>query len=220
MDMKDYSGYRFGRLTVLGFSHTNKGQSFWNCICDCGNITTVGQGNLRSGKTKSCGCLRRENPSRIKTNNLSKTRIHKIYHNMKARCLNPNLERYKDYGKRGIKICDEWLGKFVGFNNFCKWAFENGYDESLTLDRIDNDGNYCPENCRWVDKKTQRRNSRNIINIKIGNETKCLKDWCAIYGINESGVYNYAKKKNISIKDSLLRRIKIEDETGVNLKEK
>ena len=126
---------------------------------------------------------------------------------MKSRCLNPKNDRYKDYGGRGIKICDEWLGKYVGFNNFCKWAFENGYSESLTLDRIDNDGNYCPENCRWADTITQRRNSRRMKYITIGNETKCLKDWCEYYGIKAPALFNYARKYSIPIEESLQRRI-------------
>ncbi len=208
MRMEDYSGYRFGKLTVLCYSHTKNGQSFWVCNCDCGNVTTVGQGNLKSGKTKSCGCIRKENPIRIKIGNLHGTRIHKIYHNMRNRCLNPQNPRYKDYGGRGIKICDEWLGKFVGFNCFYKWAMENGYRDDLTIDRIDNDGDYCPTNCRWVDYKTQRRNTRRVKNITINGKTMCVKDWCALYGIEEAGIYNYGKRNNLSIKDSLLRRIK------------
>lgn len=218
MSMKNYTGEKYGRLTVLNFSRKYKGIYYWFCRCDCGKIKELSIQDLKSGNTKSCGCLRKENPSRIKINNLSGTRIHKIYHNMKTRCFNQKSERYKDYGERGIKICDEWLGKFVGFNNFCDWAFKNGYNENLTLDRIDNDGNYCPENCRWVDMKTQRRNSRNIINITIGNETKCLKDWCCIYGIKESRILNYSKRNKISAKDSFIHTLKrIKDETGVEL---
>ena len=207
MVMKDYSGERFGRLTVLGFSRKEKGRYFWTCKCDCGNIKEVSIRELLTGKTKSCGCFRRENPYRMKTNNLSGSRIHTIYHNMKSRCLNPKNDRYKDYGGRGIKICDEWLGKYVGFNNFCKWAFENGYSESLTLDRIDNDGNYCPENCRWADAITQRRNSRRMKYITIGNKTKCLKDWCEYYSIKAPALFNYARKHSVSIEESLKRRI-------------
>lgn len=207
MVMKDYSGERFGRLTVLSFSKKEKGRYFWVCKCDCGNIKEVCIRELKNGNTKSCGCLRKESPSRIKTNNMSNTRIHQIYHNMKSRCLNPKNTRYRDYGERGIKICDEWLGKYIGFNNFCKWAFDNGYSENLTLDRIDNNGNYCPDNCRWADTKTQRRNSRKIINITIGKDTKCLKDWCEFYNIKEPALFNYAKRNSVSIKESLKRRI-------------
>lgn len=220
MNMMDYSGYRFGRLTVLCYSHSKRGQSFWVCKCDCGNITTVVQGNLKSGKTKSCGCIRRENPIRIKIGNLHGTRIHKIYHNMKNRCLNQQNPRYKDYGGRGIMICNEWLGKYIGFNNFYEWAKNNGYRDDLTLDRIDNDGNYCPENCRWVDEKAQRRNTRKNNNVEIDGKIMCVKDWCELYGIKEAGVYNYSKRKNISLRDSLLRRITMLKNFNIEEKEK
>lgn len=217
--MRDYSGKRFGRLVVLGFSKKENGRYFWKCRCDCGETKDVCIRELITGKTKSCGCLRRENPNRIKINNLSGSRIHKIYHNMKTRCLNKNNERYKDYGKRGIKICKEWLGKYTGFLNFYKWAVASGYKDTLTLDRIDNNLGYSPKNCRWATYKEQGRNTRRNINVTINEETHCLKDWCCIYGIKESGVLKYAKRNNVSAKDSLLRRLnKIENETGVDVK--
>lgn len=208
MKMKDHTGERFGKLTVLRFSRKQKGRYYWICKCDCGNEKEVCIIDLKAGNTRSCGCIRRENPTRIKIRNLSKTRLHKIYTNMKNRCLNKNEERYKDYGGRGIKICDEWLVKYDGFLSFYEWALNNGYTENLTLDRIDNNGNYCPENCRWIDTKEQSRNKRTNILITINNETKCIKDWCVLYGIKVPAVYNYAKRNNVSLESSLLRRIR------------
>lgn len=219
--MKDYSGEKFGRLTVLHFSQKKKGRYFWLCRCDCGNIKEACIEDLKSGNTKSCGCLRKENPLRMKINNLSKTRIHKIYHNMKSRCLNEKNSRYEDYGGRGIRICVEWLGKYNGFINFYNWAMQNGYTDELTLDRIDNNGNYCPENCRWVNRKTQSRNTRRNINITINDITMCIQDWCSFYRIKAPAVFIYAKRNNVSIEESLMRRIlntlnKIEENTGVS----
>ena len=209
MTMKDYSGEKFGRLTVLRFSRKHKGKYFWICKCSCGNEKEVCIMDLKTGNTKSCGCIRRENPTRIKIRNLSKTRLHKIYTNMKNRCLNKNEIRYKDYGGRGIKICEEWLIRYEGFLNFYDWAINNGYKETLTLDRIDNNGNYCPENCRWIEISEQNRNKRTNILITINNKTRCVSDWCHLYEIKIPAIYNYSKRNNVSLKDSLLRKIKI-----------
>lgn len=205
--MIDYKGKKFGKLTVLQFLKNKNGRRLWLCKCDCGNIKEVCIEDLKSGNTKSCGCLRRENPHRIKINNLYKSRIYKIYNNMKNRCLNENNPRYKDYGERGISICNEWLGKHNGFIKFYEWAMQNGYSEELTLDRIDNNKDYSPLNCRWVDRKTQNRNTRRNINITINNITMCLQDWCSSYQIKAPAIFNYAKRNNISVEDSFLRRI-------------
>lgn len=177
----DLTGRRFGRLVVIGQSgHQNK-HILWKCRCDCGNVVDVLGLNLRRGNTKSCGCLAvDELVERVKTHGKHNTRIYRIYRNMKNRCYNPNVKSYNDYGGRGIKICEEWNGE-NGFQNFYDWAIANGYTDELSIDRIDNDGNYEPSNCRWVTDERQARNKRNTIMIEHNGVEKSISEWAEIY---------------------------------------
>ena len=189
---KDVIGQKFGRWTVLyrvpdhvdpsGYHHT-----YYRCICDCGTERDVGASGLYSGKSKSCGCLHKENAKQnaieiFTTHGGSKDRLYRIWTDMKRRCLDPKRKNYSDYGGRGIKICDEWLD----YSLFKQWALNNGYADSLSIDRIDNDGNYEPSNCQWVGRVAQANNRRSNVYIDFNGTVRSLADWARFYNVNYS----------------------------------
>lgn len=180
----DLSGKRFNRLFVISYhGKDNHGKTNWNCICDCGKKCVVDGYRLRSGKTKSCGCLSAELATeRATKHGMSASRIYFIHNSMNERCYNENSNEYHNYGGRGITVCDEWKGR-NGFPNFLKWAMDNGYAENLTIDRINNDGNYCPDNCRWITQKEQCNNTRKNFYIEYKGKTHTLSEWSEILNI-------------------------------------
>lgn len=181
----DITGKKYGRLTVKKFvGKTPHRDTLWNCQCDCGNEIVVKKGNLLSGNTRSCGCLRNEN---IFKHGKYNSRLHKIWRTMKQRCFNPKDPQYHNYGGRGITVCEEWLE----FKNFYEWAISNGFDENAprgasTIDRINVNDGYKPDNCRWVDMKTQSNNKRNNRLLTFDGETMTLSQWAEEKGLKVS----------------------------------
>lgn len=156
----DLTGQRFGRLVVIKrIENTGKnGQKRYLCKCECGNETTALADNLKRGHVTSCGCYARERATECKTKHgMNRTRLHRIWLCMKNRCSNPRNAGYKYWGARGITVCDEWKNSFQAFYD---WAMKNGYEDHLSIDRIDVNGNYEPSNCRWATPHEQRVNQR------------------------------------------------------------
>jgi len=182
---KEMLGKKFGNWIVIKYSHKSKrGTHYWTCECQCNNKTVrdIEGTSLRAKRSLSCGC---RHPSI--THGMTGTRLYKTWDGMKYRCLNKNSNNYFRYGSRGIKVCEEWLK----FENFYEWAMKNGYTDELSIDRIDNDGNYEPSNCRWVDMKTQANNKSRNLYFTIKGETKTLAEW-----IDSSNVdYETARKR-------------------------
>lgn len=207
--VKDLTGSKFGRLTVIGIADTGTRKTYWVCQCDCGNTKTVRSDSLQEGRIKSCGCLKREQDKKNLTVTDAKkkfldrgykvggTRLYQIWVGLKGRCFNIHNARYQRYGGRGISVCDEWRNDFSAFHD---WAISNGYADDLTIDRINNDGDYCPENCRWTTVKEQCRNRSSNINITIGNSTRTLTEWCEIFELDSAKINSrYNRNGFISI---------------------
>lgn len=186
---KDISGQRFGKLKVIEFyGNSERGNAMWKCQCDCGNVVICNGGNLRNGNTKSCGCITRNKTiERSTKHGKSGSQLYRVYNHMKGRCYTETDSAYKDYGGRGIKICDEWLGE-RGFENFYNWSMENGFRVGLTIDRINNDGNYEPSNCRWTDKINQCNNRRSNRFLTARGETHTVAEWSRITGLKSATI--------------------------------
>ena len=184
----DLTGQRFGRLMVECKTIPNKsGAMQWMCICDCGARKEICGKHLRNGKTRSCGCYRAENTSEMFTKHgMSGSRIYTIWVGMKDRCTNANSVEYEQYGGRGIFVCEEWQT----FEPFYEWAMANGYCDDLTIDRIDNSGNYEPSNCRWSTYSEQANNtSRNHV-LRFNGEAHTIREWENILGVRPNTVRN------------------------------
>lgn len=180
----DLTGQRFGRLVVVKQMPERKnGRVLWECKCDCGNTTYVASYSLKSGHAKSCGCLHLEkNKTNRITHGFSKTeRLYNVWKSMRQRCNCETNQDYKHYGGRGIEVCEEWQESYLTFRN---WAMSNGYENNLSIDRIDVDGDYCPENCRWVTQYEQTRNCSRNHYITYNGETLTITDMAEKYNIN------------------------------------
>lgn len=188
--LEDLTGQRFGRLVA---QELIIGQDWnahrWKCVCDCGNIAFVRASNLKKGVTTSCGCYRTEVIRRSRAHKYSGEYtskhtpvLYSMWISMRRRCNCPSEPSYKNYGGRGISICDEWYD----FETFQTWAYSHGYEKGLTIDRIDVDGDYCPENCRWADWYVQGNNRRNNVKYEFQGESHTLSEWSRILGYNRA----------------------------------
>ncbi len=196
----DMIGKTFGRLTVIEKDESRKDRAFFVCRCECGNIKSIYMNHLKSGSTTSCGCYRKEQfSSRLTKHGMSNTKIYRVWSGMIERCTYKKHKTYNDYGGRGIVVCDEWL---ESFENFYSWSCENGYEEGLTIERINNNGNYEPDNCKWVTLDDQRYNKRNTVIITINGVSKNLKEWSEELNIKLSTLRDrYYRRKTFPPKD-------------------
>ena len=189
---------KYGKLTILRVVKKDNKHKFVECLCDCGNKKIINYSNIKRGLVKSCGCM-------VKTKQgLSNTRIGKCYHGIEQRCYNPKDMNYKNYGGRGIKMCDEWKTNFMSFYN---WAIKNGYKDNLTIDRIDNDKGYCPENCRWVDMQTQQNHRRNNRNLTFNGKTLTITQWAKKYNMSYRNLF-YRLKNGYSLEKALTKPLR------------
>lgn len=184
----DLTGLRFGRLTVIEFSHKDEKRYYcWLCKCDCGNTIIVRGSSLSRSNTKSCGCLMRDTSrntciKRNTTHGGTGTKLYDVWQSMRGRVNNYNDKHYKDYGGRGVTVCNEW----AEYESFFKWSKKNGYKEGLYIDRINNNGNYEPSNCRWVTNKKNCNNKRNNRLIEYNGDIKTLQEWADLHNIKRT----------------------------------
>ena len=212
------SGEKFGRLTVIKLDHIEKytnptgklsrNEEFYLCTCDCGNECIILKQSLKLGYTKSCGCLQKERTALVRLNTkkhgLKNTRLYNIFNGIKQRCYNKKDKHFKNYGNRGITMCEEWKNDFKVFYD---WSTNNGYNDSLTIDRIDVNGNYEPNNCRWTTIKEQQRNRTNNRLITYNNETHCVGEWSEKLNLKGSTIYNRINS-NWSVEKAFYKPIK------------
>lgn len=173
-------GQKFGRLTVIGLDETVKStHQHYLCRCDCGNFKSINKYSMARGGSQSCGCIKREQLiERNHSHGLSKTKTYGSWSTMKSRCTNPNFPKYESYGARGIKICDKWMT----FEGFLEDMGERPL--GMTIDRLDVNGDYCKENCRWATNSQQARNKTNTRYITAFGRTQCLMDWSDETGLD------------------------------------
>lgn len=193
--LNDLTGKRFGKLSVIcrGKDHVQPSgakQTTWRCVCDCGTVKEIPAYNLKVGKTRSCGCMRSEvgklNITHGATANNKTERLYSIWSGMRDRCYREKSVSYKNYGAKGITVCDEWRTDFAAFRN---WSISNGYADGLMIDRIENSKGYSPDNCRWVTRIFQNNHTSRNRMITAFGKTMTLAQWSRETGINSDVIY-------------------------------
>ena len=195
----DLTGMQFGSLSVISVAYRKNGKVYYLCQCTCGERKVVVGSALKSGNTRSCGCKKREASSQaLLTHGGTNTRLFRIWASMKNRCFNSNDPSHTQYGGRGITVCEEWKNSFEAFRD---WALANGYDETAprgecTIDRIDVNGNYCPENCRWATSKEQANNKRNNHTLEYRGQIHTISEWSDILQMPKHLIYTGLKNRH------------------------
>lgn len=201
---RDIDGQKFGNLTAIRFDHRDNrvkgGNHYWLFRCDCGNLVVVRKNSVTSGNTKRCAdCSRKLASKRETTHGCSNTRLYREWSGIIQRCNNPKSTSWERYGAKGISVCDEWLN----FENFMKWAMENGYSDELTIDRINNEKGYCPTNCRWATYYEQANNQTTTIQIEYDGCKMPLSYWAKSVGINKHTLYDRIFRYGWSVEKAL-----------------
>lgn len=202
---EDLSGKKFGKLTAIRrtddyISPSGHHATRWLCQCDCGNTVYIAAHQLKSGKTKSCGCYQKERASESnRTHGLSKERLYFTWKDMRSRCQNPRSKEYANYGGRGILLCKEW----EDYLKFREWALSHGYQENLTIDRIDNDKGYCPENCRWATRTQQNRNMRRNHHVTYHGKDYIAAELARKAGIGKSVFLNRIMNEGFTVEEAV-----------------
>ena len=212
----DLTGKRVGRLVVIKYSRIIHNKVMWECLCDCGTTTYVHSVALSRGTTLSCGCLQRERSSEaVRLPHVIAARRAKVikfrygthpaigsWKAMMARCYNPNNVGYKNYGAIGRSVCEEWHDK----DKFVEWAIANGWKAGLTIDRIDNTGNYTPDNCQWIPMPdNSRKDNRSRVDIEIGGITYCISEWATYIGVPASQLYRIKNTAGLDALEAYIR---------------
>jgi len=210
---KDLVGKRFGRLTVVSLTDGRRHRErHWMCVCDCGNGYIVSSNGLKSGHATQCySCAKKQAGVKKRTDSYYYPALRKRYSNMKTRCYDQSYPEFHLYGGRGIKICDEWL---YSFHSFVRWALDSGYDPSLTIDRIDTNGDYCPENCRWVGAKEQANNRRTNRFLTFNGISDTVANWSEKTGIPYKTIYRRITRSGWSVERALTTPARLRDDNN------
>lgn len=189
---------KYGKLTILGIEYQKKYSNgtiidFVKCKCECGNIKIINFNNIKRGLVKSCGCITKT------ANGMSKTRIYQIYRHLINRCYRQKDISYKNYGNKGITVCEEWRNDFMSFYN---WSMAHDYADDLTIDRIDVNGNYEPSNCRWVNMTVQQNNRTNNRVLEYKGQKKTITEWAKYCGLSYRNLY-YRLKNGYTIEEAI-----------------
>lgn len=195
---KDLTGRQFGRWTVLEMRGRHGGSRYWLCQCSCGTEREVASNHLVDGSSTSCGCSRKDHAAK-RTHGESRTRLYRTWKAMRRRCNDPNVRSYKDYGARGITVCDEWND----YLTFREWALQHGYNDTLSIERIDVNKGYCPENCCWIPMNEQSKNRRNTYISKLSEDDAKIVKTALANGVNRQTIWYRITKMHMSARDAV-----------------